>query len=83
MEETLEKSPTNEWVGQLTGHSYSGASLLRRGLRGPTLDTMRRISQKIGWPINEQSEADLNGTWTEEFEVRVRRAFAESNTEGE
>lgn len=72
------KTPTNKWVGDRIGYSESGASLLRRGLRQPTLPLMREVSKSLpGWPMATQAQAAENGSWTSEFEHHMRTAYTE------
>lgn len=73
--ETL-KVPTNGWVGNLLGYTDSGASLLRRGKRQPTLPLMRKVASAIGWDTWDQVISTERGAWAEEFEHRVRQAYS-------
>lgn len=70
------KVPTNGWVGNLLGYTDSGASLLRRGKRQPTIPLMRKVAEAIGWYTMDQVQAVEAGTWAEEFEHRVRLAYS-------
>lgn len=72
--ETL-KVPTNGWVGNLLGYTDSGASLLRRGKRQPTLPLMRKVDEALDWPPEEQVTADGLQLWAREFEIRLAEAY--------
>lgn len=75
---------TNKWVGDAIGYSESGASLLRRGLRRPTLPLMRKVSEVLNWPIEDQARAtETEGLWASEFDRKMAEAYAEATTNEE
>lgn len=69
------KIPTNKWVGVVIGYSESGASLIRRGKRRPSLALMRTVAEAIGWSMADQAEVEGRWGWAVEFEMQMRRAY--------
>lgn len=60
--------PTNKWVGDKIGYSESGASLLRRGERRPTVNLMIKVASETGWGAGEQLDSASRGVWHVDFE---------------
>lgn len=80
---TEEPRPTNGWIANKIGHSESGVSLLRRGLRSPSLRTMKTVREVFGWSISDQVSSLDELNWHEAFSEVVAEAFEnEENTEG-
>lgn len=75
-EDHQNRAPTNKWVGERIGYSESGASLLRRGLRAPTLPLMGLVKNSLGWSIEDQAKAHEDSSWAAQFEDRMRAAYA-------
>ena len=74
----------NRWVGEAIGYSESGASLLRRGLRQPTLPLMRKVAEALSWPTEDQVRvAETEGQWASEFDYRMAKAYTEATTTNE
>lgn len=83
-EDQTYKPATNRWVGEAIGYSESGASLLRRGLRQPTLPLMRKVSEVLDWPTEQQVRAtETAGQWASEFDHRMAKAYTEATTNEE
>ena len=80
--ETAGPIPTNAWVGEQIGYSESGASLLRRGHRSPTLALMRRVQAAVGWSVHDQVAIEAAGqkAWSDRFEQEMCRAYGASIT---
>lgn len=68
---------TNGWIAKKIGYSESGVSLLRRGLRSPTLQTMKSVSEAVGWSQASQIEALCALDWDLQFNSRMAEAFEE------
>lgn len=66
----------NPWLGEKIGTSPSGASLLRRGKRPPTLPRMRVIEDSLGWEMCDQTVLS-NDEWATELNSRANKAYAE------
>lgn len=66
----------NPWLAEKIGVSPSGASLLRRGQRPPTLPRMREIEKGLGWAMCDQTELS-NAEWSQELDRRANAAYAE------
>lgn len=48
------EGPNHRWVAEKLGMSISGVSLLRSGSRNPSIETMEKIEETIGWDVCEQ-----------------------------
>lgn len=59
---------TNEAVAKRLGLTHSAISRIRSGDRLPSFDTMVRIDAEYDWPIQDQTDARLLGSYHVEFE---------------
>lgn len=66
----------NPWLAEKIGVSPSGASLLRRGKRPPTLPRMREVEKALDWAMCDQTEL-TNEEWATELDKRANRAYTD------
>lgn len=61
-------------VAKSLGLSESGVSRLRSGGRMPSYQTMAKVAEVFGWPIDSQVVHRMNGTWGEQFNKQIEFA---------
>lgn len=53
MDDEVQRAP-HKWVADKIGFSIAGVSLLRSGLRRPSVATMEAVERAFGWTMEEQ-----------------------------
>lgn len=69
---------TAEGLAAALGVSLATISRLRSGDRRPSMALMSRIEKELGWSIETQARAWINGNWHLKFETRIRKAWIQS-----
>lgn len=65
---------TNQALATRLGVTHSAVSRLRSGARKPSTDTMRAVEREFAWPLVDQWQATLDGSYAEKFEKRLSEA---------
>lgn len=68
---------TNQRVAEALGITHSAVSRIRSGDRLPSLQLVRRISNVLNWPVDEQVSTLDPGTYAAAFEDLLSRRFDE------
>lgn len=66
---------TNTDLADKIGVTHSMASRIRSGHRHPGLDTMARIRDLLGWPLDDQVAHRKAASYAPEFERRLVAHF--------
>lgn len=64
-------------VAKATGYSVPMVSRLRRGIRKPTLESMRRMERAYGWPMCDQTAVSTED-WHGAFEAMLENHHDEA-----
>ena len=70
-------SRTQDDIAKALDTSVATVSRLRAGKRSPSWKTMLAARDYLTWPIADQAEHRAAGTWSVQFESRLRAADAD------
>jgi hypothetical protein len=69
----VQRAP-HKWVADKIGFSIAGVSLLRSGLRKPSVSTMESVEQAFDWSMSDQINARHH--YADDLEKVLEKAYA-------